>query len=212
MSTSDALLVGGNLVSFGAGISQDLRDDILDCLLYAQLSADKKHDRGQGWKRWIEQYQRVILQKGSQLTGAINPTSLTIKRLSDLRYLPLNPTGTATSPQLRALMRTSLDMLLKSGHAQTFFNTWFSSGRSENFQVVPCEMDEQGGVTILVCGLQMTTTALSQNFFFWQALAGEMTVRSNGASFRLTAQSYEPYRKPIRDYLADNALRKILEL
>jgi hypothetical protein len=212
MSVSDSLLVGDNLVSFGTGISQELRNDILDCLLYAQLSADEKYNRSRAWRPWIEQYQRVIYRNGSRLTGAVNPTRLTIKRLRDLRYLPINATGTATSPQLRALMRGSLDMLLNSGHAQTFFNSWFSAGRSESFQVVPCMQDEQGGVTILVCGLQMTTTALRQGFFFWDVLGGEMMVQSNGASFRFTAQNYEPYRTKIRDRLADNALRNIQEL
>lgn len=209
MSSNKALLMGDSVLSFSEGTPQSLRDDILDCLLYAQLSADKKHQKRRAWKPWIEQYQRVIYQKGSPLNGAIDPMHLTIKRLRDLRDLPLRSTGTATSPELRALLRSSLETLLDSTHAQAFFNSWFSVGRSESFQVVPCQMDERGGVTILVCGLHMTTTAISHAPFFWQALTGEMTVRSNGASFLFTEQGYAPYRKQIRDYLTDNALQEI---
>lgn len=62
-SRSDTLLMGNNLLSFEASIPGSVRDDILDCLLYAQQSADKKHDRSVQWKLWIEQFQRVIYQK-----------------------------------------------------------------------------------------------------------------------------------------------------
>lgn len=209
MSNDGATLVGDSLLSFGDGIDQPLREDILDCLMYAQLSADKKYLKRTAWKPWIEQYQRVIHQNGGSLNGAIDPMNLKIKRLRDLRNLPLASRGTATSPQLRALMNASLETLLDSPHAKTFFNSWFSSGRSESFEVVPCQIDDEGGVTILVCGLQMTTTAVSNAAFFWQALSGEMTVRSNGASFRFSAQGYAPYRDKIRNYLTATALKKI---
>lgn len=209
MASDGAILFGDSVLSFGASIDQPLREDILDCLLYAQLSADKKHQKRAAWRPWIEQYQRVIYQNGSPLNGAIDPMNLKIKRLRDLRNLPLASRGTATSPQLRALMNSSLEKLLESEHAKTFFSSWFSAGRSESFQVVPCQIDEAGEVTILVCGLQMTTTAVSHSPFFWQALSGDMTVRSNGASFRFSTQGYAPYRDKIRGYLTGNGLKNL---
>lgn len=209
MST-DTSLIGGNLVSFSQGIAADLKAEIMDCLLFAQLSADAKYQRGAQWKPWIEKYQKVIFNNGSPLSGAIDPLHLTIKRMRDVRNLRLS--GTATSPQLQALVQRSFDQLMDSDHANAFFSKWFTSGRSESFQVVPCQSDGRGGATVMVCGLQMTTREWGSGLYFWQILNGEMTVRANGASFRFTRAGYEPFRQAIQDALADHALRQIIDL
>ncbi len=210
-SQSESLLIGNNLLSFSAPVSASLRSDLMDCLLYAQLSADKKYDRSHNWRAWIEQYQRVIYQKGGHLSGAINPIQLTLRHLRELRYFPRRIAGSATSRELQVLLERSIQTLMDSDHAKAFFSSWFSSGRSEAMQVVPCEANKDGGVNILVCGLQMTTR-MTPGYFIWDAFDGELTVRSNGASFLLTEESYGPYRKPIADYLAQQAQQAIVEL
>ncbi|OQR37856.1 hypothetical protein BWR59_01815 [Pseudomonas sp. Bc-h] len=209
---NESLVMGSSLVSFGSSVSAGLRADVMDCLLYAQLSADKKYDRRQNWRQWIEQYQRVIYQKGSRISGALNPVQIKIQRLQDLRTVRYYLSGAATSPELQALLERSIDALMGSEHAKAFFSTWFVSGRSESMQVIPCEARADGGVNILVCGLQMTTSAFTSGFFFWEVPSGEMIVRSNGASFMMTEESYAPFRKPIARYLGAQARRVILEL
>jgi hypothetical protein len=211
-SRSDTLLVGNNLVSFEASISGSVRDDILDCLLYAEQSADKKHDRSVQWKLWIEQFQRVIYQKGGRLTGSIDPDQVVIEHIRELRYVPYMIAGSATSRELQAVLQRSISTLLDSNHAKTFFNSWFSSGRSESFQVIPCVVSQGGGVNILVCGLQMTTRAFKPGRVPWEGLGGDLTIRSNGGSFLLTEDSYRPYREGIMAYLNRQARQAILEL
>ncbi|SEQ81738.1 hypothetical protein SAMN03159444_02528 [Pseudomonas sp. NFACC02] len=210
-SRNDTLLMGNNLVSFEASVSRSLRDDILDCLLYAEHSANKKHDRSLHWKLWIEQYQRVLYQNGGRLTGAINADQLIIQHIRELRYVPYAIAGSATSRELQAVLERSISKLLDSSHARTFFNSWFSSGRSESFQVIPCCANEGGGVSILVCGLQMTSRAFKPGPVAWEA-GGDLTIRSNGGSFLLSEESYQPYRERIRAHLARQARQAILEL
>ncbi|MGV8918260.1 MAG: hypothetical protein ACOH2R_10760 [Pseudomonas sp.] len=224
MSNNDmCLLVGRNLLSFGQGISTALRADIMNCLLYAESSADQRYDQRQDWKAWIKCYRDVIQQKGSQITGTINPSPLRVKNIKQARALALNATGRVNASRLQRLWVAAFDTLMASGHAQTFFNTWFGSGRSETFQVVPCESDGNGGVSILLCGLQMTTTALNTRFSFWdifsfsflrakKVVSGEMTVQSIGAAFRFTAQGYEPYRQSIEEYLRMQAQLEVIQL
>jgi hypothetical protein len=212
MSARINLLQSRNLVSFAADVSAQLRADILDCLLYAQLSADRKHDRRRNWKPWIDQYQRTLYKNGGKLSGAINPGIATIGHLRDLRRLPAGAFGSATTPELHALMTGALQTLLESEHASRFFNSWFSSGHSESFQIVPCRARESGAVEILVCGMQMTTRAVKPALTFWETLSGDMTVRTNGASFLLTEQSYAPHREDISRRLAVAANNAIARL
>jgi hypothetical protein len=211
-SRSDTLLMGNNLVSFEASISGNLRDDILDCLLYAEQSADKKYDRSVHWKLWIEQFQRVIYKKGGRLTGSIDPDQVVIEHLRELRYVPYMIAGSATSRELQAVLERSISTLLDGSHAKTFFNSWFSSGRSESFQVIPCVVGQGAGVNILVCGLQMTTRAFKPGRAPWEVPGGDLTIRSNGGSFLLTEESYQPYREGIMAHLNRHTRQAILEL
>jgi len=211
-SQSESLLMGSNLVAFAPSVPANLRADVMDCLLYAQLSADAKFDRSRTWRQWIEQYQRILYQKGARISGALNPVRLKIERLSDLSRIRHHLAGSATSPQLRVLLERSINELMNSDHAKTFFGSWFSAGRSESMQVIPCEATQDGGVNILVCGLQMTTTAFKPGIFFWEVLGGEMIVTANGGSFLMTEDSYAPFREPIASYLATQAQQVIQEL
>lgn len=206
------LLMGRSLVSFEATISATLRDDVMNCLLYAQLSADTKYDRKRNWRRWVEQYQRVIYQKGGLISGAINPVRLDIRHLRELRHLPYRLAGGATSPTLQALLEASIMQLMDGEHAQAFFGSWFTTGRSESMQVIPCQASGSTGASIMVCGLHMTTRALAQGSWFWEILSGVMTVRANGASFTLTEQNYAPFRQQIADYLDTQAQQAIIQL
>lgn len=211
-SIGNCLLTGDSVISFGEGISQAFRADIMDSLLYAQLSADARYDKRRMWQPWIEEYKAQLWRSGGQQTGAIIPRPKKINGLAKLSSLRPDVSGAASSPYLLQLLKQSLDALMASDHAQIFFNSWFSSGRSESFQVVPCEADGRGGATILICGLQMTTKSVGSGLFFWQVVAGEMTVIANGAACRLTTQGYESHRKNIQDYLKDQAKQQIMEL
>lgn len=209
---TESRLLGNSLVSFGESVSADLRADVMDCLLYAQLSADGKYHRARQWRQWIEQYQRVIYQKGSRISGAINPIRLEIRGVRDLQRVPAQLAGQATSPELRQLLARSIQTLMDSDHANAYFHSWFTAGRTESMQVIPCTMNELGGVNILVCGLQMTTQAVAHGGFIWEFFSGLMTVRGNGASFLMTEEGYAPHRASIARYLASQAQQAIIEL
>ena len=211
-SQSESVLMGRNLVSFGASVSASQRADVMDCLLYAQQSADGKYDRSRNWRQWIDQYQRIIYRNGARISGAIDPVRISIQNVRELRYLALQISGSATSPALRGLLERSIHKLMDSAHATAFFNSWFSSGRSESMQVIPCESRGDGSVEILVCGLQMTTSVVKPGFFFWDVLSGEMTVNSNGGSFLMTEESYAPYRESVTAYLTAHSQQALLEL
>jgi hypothetical protein len=218
---SSTLLVGGQLLSFGKGISNGLKDDILNCLQYVQLSASTRHDRNNVWKPWMDDYQQQLLQTGTRKTGTLAPARMNIKSVRDLKNLSLNVSGGAASHELKRLLDKSLDSLMDSDHAKTWFKSWFSSGRSQSFQVVPCESDGGNGARLLVCGTQITTYALDGQLPFylrfnplslWYVLSGKMSVHALGAAFDFTAEGFEPHRDNVRRFLVEHAEREIVEL
>lgn len=210
MSTlEESLLSGKNLVSFAHNIAPGLRQDILDCLLYAQLKADESVPHRDDWRTRQGAYQRSLEKNGANRYADVRDQRVKIHHLRDLRklQLPVN-----RSPELHQLYGRSLDKLMTSEHAQAFFSSWFTSGRSEHFQVVPCAMHSEDEATIVLCALQMTTTSLRPALYFWQILGGEMMVQAAAAGFRFSSKAFDPYRQAVQDTLSAHAAREILRL
>ncbi|MEE5171428.1 hypothetical protein V2J76_23710 [Pseudomonas alliivorans] len=210
MSLNESILHSNSLVSFDEGIDVGLRQDIMDCLLYAQLRADGETSVQCNWRGWLGAYRRSVGDAGAQRTAIIADTTFMIRRLRDLRHPPF--LNGFPSSELRELFSRSFDTLMNSGHAKAFFNSWFSSGRSESIQVVPCVMADEGEVSIMLCGLQMTTMAISKGFFPWELLNGEMRVDCAGAAYRFSRELFEPARARIQNELASHAKREVIRL
>lgn len=206
----DCVLVASNLVSFSEGMAPGLRQDLMDCLLYAQLAADDSFSPRRQWSAWLDTYQRSIGEKGGRRTDSFVGDRLKIHRFSELGKLRL-PRSVMGVPGLGQLFVQSLDRLLASEQAKKFFGSWFSAGRSESFQVVPCIQSREDEATILLCGMQMTT-GFRPSRYFWQVLAGEMSVRYTGAAFVFSRQAFEPVRQTVRDVLAARASQEIMRL
>ena len=209
-SGNESFLYGTNLVSFGEGIEAALRQDVLDCLLYAQLKADGETSRQQDWRGWLHACQRSMHEAGARQSAVVGDDVMIIHGLGDLfnpRFL-----GAASSIELRGLFNHSIDRLLTSDQAKTYFRSWFSSGRSESFQIVPCVMESDDEVTIMLCGTQLTTLAFRPGFFFWDVLRGEMRVHYAGAAYRFSRKLFEPSRLKVQETLDRHAKRQIIQL
>lgn len=206
----DCVLVASNLVSFSQGMVPGLRQDLMDCLFYAQLAADDSFSPRQQWPAWLDTYQRSIGERGGRRTDYFVGDTLNIHRISELRRLRL-PQSVTGVPALGQLFVLSLDRLMASEQAKKFFGSWFSSGRSESFQVVPCIQNSEDEAIILLCGMQMTT-GLRPSRYFWKVLAGEMSVRYTGMAFSFSRQAFDPVRRSIRDALAARAAQEITRL
>lgn len=122
-------------------------------------------------RSWLEVYQRTISATGGQPDARIEEARLKIHRFRDIGKLRLPVVS--NSVELRQLYLRSFDSLLASEHAQAFFNNWFVSGRFESFQIIPCAMQGEEEATIMLCSMQMKTTALRPALYFWQILGGK---------------------------------------
>ncbi|WP_055003158.1 hypothetical protein [Pseudomonas coronafaciens] len=205
----ETLLTSSSLLSFH-NIDACLRQDIISCLRHARLVADDQHSPQRAWHLWLDVYQRSIVANGGLRSARGNDVRLNIHSFRDIGKLRFPVVDNAV--ELRRLYHRSLDTLLASDHAKTFFSSWFTSGRSESFQLMPCVMHNKDEATILLCSLQMTTTALRPAFYFWQILGGEMRVHAISAAFRFSRQSFEPFRQTVQDSLADRARAEIISL
>lgn len=198
------LLSGNDLVSFSEDTSQQERRDILDCLRYSQSLANKKHDRNRAWRRWINTYQAGLYKSGFTLSGALPHEVRSISDSRELHHVMGNVIEATGHQALSVLARTALQTMLGSPHAQSFFDGWFTFGRSESMQVIPCRKDAAGFIDVMICGVQMHTEETAGSWF--KSPQALMTIAIDGGAFRYSAQGYAPYRQMIRNELKEYTL------
>jgi hypothetical protein len=214
-------LQNGSLISFDERVLDTTKRDLLDLLMFVQLSCNDLHDRRQRWMQWLQSYQQLAVSVGLVRVGNLRPSKLKIKSAAELKRLPLDASGVTSSTELKRVADRALDQLLGSEHAEAFFSKWFTAGRSESFEVIPCVSDSQGGATLFVCGMQMHSSALDAQIpWYWLAspasivygLSGALTVTSSGGAFRYTPHAFAPFRQKVRSFLEARAVDEAISL
>jgi len=192
---SDVLLSGQSLVSFSSGMSEQERNDILDCLNYSELRATRKSDRRQAWRKWINYYQAGLFNSGFELSGALNYNMVAITERQELLEVARNAIQTSGHAELSELAHKALNTLLRSQQVEAFFQNGFSVSQSENFQVVPCRRVSTGAIDVMVCGIHMQRDTTDGSWL--DRPESFMKIRVDGGAYRYSAQAYEPYRAKV---------------
>ncbi|MCF7531891.1 hypothetical protein [Pseudomonas petrae] len=195
----DTLLTGQNLVTFSSGVSDQEKNDILDCLNYTEMRADRKFDRQHAWKRWIERYQAGLFNSGFKLGGVLESNVIRIQHRRELPEVVRSSIQSTGSPHLGVQGRSALEAMLRSSQVQSFFEDWFSTGRAEAFQVVPCRKASNGQIEVMVCGLNMLVETATKAWLTAPRLTMEIHV--NGGSYLYDKKAFEPYREKVQSTL-----------
>lgn len=196
---SDKVLVGQSLVSFSFDMSENERNDILDCLNYCETRADRKYDRHGGWKKWINRYQAGLYNNGFKLSGALDSNTVQVSHIREVPEVLRTAIQTSGHPRLAALGHATLERMLGSSHAQSFFQRWFSAGLTESLQVVPCQRAPSGDIEVLICGVRLVTERIEGAWF--QAPHSSMMISVDGGAYLFNEQAYGPYREKVESAL-----------
>ncbi|GFM78701.1 hypothetical protein PSCICM_45200 [Pseudomonas cichorii] len=213
--SSNSLLMANNLVSFLPGFDAQERADIQDCLLLAELCAFDAFDRKKNWDGWINAYQQKLVVCGLSRTSAIDQKSAVFKKPKDFQSQAALLVARITSPRLAELAKSSLQDMFNSEHAKVFFSSWFSVGRSESFQMVPCEKRESGQIHIVICGLKMLSLTKPKPWYSWISkipmwpLSYEMKLLLKGGGFVFDNTQYALNRDRVRKELQDRGAERI---
>lgn len=212
MSTSQSLIAGSNLVSFIPGVTAEERALVLRCLLYAEIGSSKAFDRTAAWKNWINSYQQLLSFSGFQRTGVLDGGPVNVSNKRGFQRESAKMIGRVRSPDLAAAAQRGLDTLFKSAHAQSFFKNWFdlNSGRSDSFQVIPCQKNASGQIHIAVCGLQMVTRT-KVKLIPWGVwpLTYQMTLLLQGGTYSFDKAIYEKNKARVDRELLDARIESL---
>lgn len=216
-SLSDALshkaaVVGNCLVSFTPQISPQDKQDIQDCLLYAELAASEKYDLGKLPKKWIDHYQGRLLKAGFGLRSVISSEPRKISTPWELQRYSFAITREAGSSRLAQLLCESYEALQLNSFARAFFNEQISTDKAGVFQVAPCEQTSAGEVILFLCGMHYTSTTTLRDFLFWTESDYEMVVQAVGGAFTFNRDLFAENRLGVHRKIDGYQRRFILKL
>jgi hypothetical protein len=197
------LLRGSNVVALTDGMSEQERADILDCLMYAQIKASERADSHTGWFTWINRYHGALLKAGLTFSGVLASQTRSISDKRELPFLASSLIESYGHQALGDLARSSLDALLKSRTANTFFQEWFVKDRTENLQLVPCLKASNGQIEIMVCAMRLITESTEGSWF--ERPTSTMIINVEGGAFLYDQNAFGAVREKLRARLDRHA-------
>ncbi len=198
-------MIGGTLVVFVPGMPEGEKQDIQDCLLYAEVFANRGGETG-GWA-WLSHYQYALLNLGLTLTSYIVERPLLISNVHQVRDYQVQIAGTGNTQPLAEHLGAMFDGLSLERDALSYLMNPPGEARSTRYQCVPCEMTHHGEFLIFVCGLQLTCTSPEAN-------PGLSFVQLNakGGSFLFEPGVYESQRAEVQQVVGEWAATMIKEV
>ncbi|CAB4015156.1 Hypothetical predicted protein [Paramuricea clavata] len=213
---SEGYVDAGGLVSFTEKLTGQNKADVLNSTLLAQLAASKKHDRQTESDKWYKEYTNVLMNVGwvvqdftfteynsKQESFEISKVvvELLLSLVGDEEPLLVD----ATKKTLEALKNSSSDTL-------KLFGSNSSSGKSGNFQIVPCTVDKSGQVTVAFIASYFNASSVNYDFLFFTYQDSAIKLKKSTDTFTLNEEVYAQVRQAIVDKLGARVKKFVKDL
>lgn len=202
--THNAVIAGKNLISF-SGVAKSQRADIIDMLMYADFYASQTWSREKYWTSWINYYRSQLLRSGCQLRSQIVKPAMVINSASELDNISFSVTGSVRVSGLMELAQRSFRETRLNEYARHFFEAGSGSGHLSSFQVVPCESNGADDVSILICGLHASASAVNESRGGDWWTARDIVVRLAGGVYNFNQERFAPHRQRIQSRLLETS-------
>lgn len=196
--------IGNTVTSFLGDMSEAEKQDIQDCLLYAEIQADK--GRGSGPWAWLSNYQHALLKLGFDMESYIVDQPLLISNAHQVRDYKVQVAGVQNSQGLANLLGELFDSLYLERDALGYLTHPPAEALVSNRQCAPCEKTREGVISVFVCGLQLSCRPHEKN--------PELTfvrLNSKGGSFKFDATVYAALKDEVQTIVRDFASTMIQE-
>lgn len=208
------LVDDGSLVSFTVNLTGQQKQDVLYSTLLAQLAANKKHNRFDDPKPWYEFYTNVMGNLGWTMQNfhfdeyKSHQVGFKISQVT-LELLSAIIGGEA---ELLAVVKETLDNLAKSPEGITLFGSSSSSGKSGNFQILPCTLDKSNQISVAFLGSYFKADHVAKDYFFVTYQKQDIHLFKSTHVLTLNEDHYSKVREKVIKKLGDKVDRYIDDL
>lgn len=204
----------GSLVSFVANLKDQQKKDVLNSSLLAQLAANKKFDREKDTVNWYRFYTEVMENVGWVIQGFQFTNYQSSQASFSLSQVTLQILSGIIGPkkEIMNVVKATLDGLAKSTDGARLFDSKSASGNHGNFQIIPCQTDDSGQVTMVLMGFYFEADRQVKNFFFFEWNKQDMNLYSGTQHCTLNEEIYATVRDAVVKKLGKKANTEIKNL
>ncbi len=214
---AQAAVVGSDLVSFAAGVDPQLRQDLINCSLFAQLCAKAEVGDPNRIFDWYQVYFNALQELGWMVqergfavyveSGQDFSAHQAIIKVAESLLMPAAGSVAMVLSTLEALRSMAADSPFL-----TLFNRESQQTQAARFQISLAEQSADGGlsVALMAFGLEAKTT-LTQVLFF-KSLASQATLRHCSGRVSINTGLLEALRPDLNEQLKEHARSFIRKL
>lgn len=139
---------------FDQKITGQDRQDIMDLMLYANISASKKYNKNDQASKWMDYFQGRLVKYGCTLEAFVAPDMIVVSDLQGFRELSFKVVGAAGAQKFIAHAKASFAALQVNKKAIDFFRGYSGSERAITISISSCELTEKGDFNfVLWCAI-----------------------------------------------------------
>ena len=197
----DVIKVGATRVSFEAGLLLEDKQDIQDCLLYAELLANSGGAEGFAW---LTHYQSTLLTLGFNLQSYIVDRPLLVLDIRQVDEYAVEVSGVQSTQRLAQSLGDVFDAMPIRQDALSYLRHPVDNAQTRHYQCVPCEKTQEGHVIVFVCGL-----ALSCQRARARGRTHDVYLNAKGGAFVLNRTIYARHRAQVYEAIRQAAAHMI---
>ena len=214
-NTRNGYIVGGGVATFTENVSGQVKQDILNATLLAQLAANKKHYHERSTDDWYREYNRVLGILGFVIESFefdSYSTSCSILIMADAVLQIIG--AKATSDEVAVLKETLVAMSKLSNDDKkiVLFGTHVSQSYSGNFQVYTCSQAPNGDVSLILGTFSFEGTQKDTNLLFYHWPSWSTQLYKEVQKAVLNTKVYAAVRSAIVAKLGDNAVSLVASI
>ena len=214
-TTRDGYITGGGVATFTENVSGQVKQDILNATLLAQLAATKKYDRERSTEEWYREYNRVLGIVGFVIEGFEFDRYTASGSTLSMDEAVLEIIGALATGNEVAVLTATLDAMRNLSNDDkriVLFDSHGSQSSYGNFQVYPCSQSPNGDVSLTLGAFYFKGTQKNTNFLFFHWSSSSTHLYKGVQKAVLNTEVYAAVRSSIVAKLGDNAVSLVASI
>lgn len=202
-----SLVVGSSLVAAAANVSEETREDLVNCTLFAQLAATGTVGDPADIARWYDAYFKTLTAVGwAQSDTRLEEYEFSGKN-AEAHHAIVKVLTALLGPQAAVLMivKAALDALQSMNENSPWialFERESKLGRSARFQVATAQVDADGLLQAALVGFSLETKSTLSQVLFFKYSTSSTSLKYAAGKATIYEAALRELRQPIAARLA----------
>ena len=207
-----ALVTGNSVLSFVGGLTPQQKQDVQDCVLFAQMATDKAFPDKKLYRQERFDFHSDVLALcgwGTTNESLKKITGLKQKFTMDQVALDIISSVIGVNKVLLDIVTVVFKALQKNPKALALFENEAGGNESGDFQILPCIGTADGEVLMIKSSFHFTSPKRVTKVLFWEWSHNSVDLYAGASNTTLNQKVYAGVRQTISEKLAFTTKKRI---